>query len=47
MTCTPMGSPARSRATGATVHLLHAYVIPVEPVGLGLQISESYIDQFV
>jgi len=42
-----MAAATLGRATGATVHLLHAYVIPVEPVGLGLQISESYIDQFV
>jgi universal stress protein A len=33
--------------TGATVHLLHAYVIPVESVGLALTVSEQYVEQFV
>lgn len=33
--------------TGATVHLLHAYVIPVESVGLALTVSQQYVEQFV
>lgn len=38
---------ALSLKTGATVHLLHAYVIPVESVGLAYTISQQYVDQFV
>jgi len=38
---------ALSLKTGATVHLLHAYVIPVESVGLAYTISQRYVDQFV
>ena len=33
--------------TGATVHLLHAYQIPVESVGLALTVSQQYVTQFV
>jgi universal stress protein A len=33
--------------TGATVHLLHAYVIPVESVGLAQTVSRQYVEQFV
>jgi len=32
---------------GATVHLLHAYVIPVEAVRLALPVSHPYVEQFV
>jgi len=38
---------ALSAKDGATVHLLHAYVIPVEPARLALAISQPYLDQFV
>ncbi|MBK5255683.1 MAG: universal stress protein [Vicinamibacteria bacterium] len=38
---------ALSLKTGATVHLLHTYVIPVESVGLALAVSQQYIVQFV
>lgn len=34
-------------ATGATVHLLHAYLIPVESVGLAQTVSQQYVAQFV
>ena len=36
-----------AQSTGATVHLLHAYVIPVEPAGLASTVSRQYIEQFV
>ncbi len=36
-----------AKATGATVHLLNAYLIPVEHAGLGLAISHDYVEQFV
>lgn len=42
-----MAAGTLARATGATVHLLNAYQIPVEPVGLGLSISQNYVEQFV
>ena len=38
---------ALAAKTGATVHLLHAYVIPVESVGLALAVSQHYVEQFV
>ncbi|MEO8502230.1 MAG: universal stress protein [Vicinamibacteria bacterium] len=38
---------ALAEKTGATVHLLHAYVIPVESVGLALTVSQQYVEQFV
>ncbi|MBX7186389.1 MAG: universal stress protein [Vicinamibacteria bacterium] len=38
---------ALAAKTGATVHLLHAYVIPVESVGLALTVSQQYVEQFV
>lgn len=38
---------ALAAKTGATVHLLHAYVIPVESVGLALTVSQQYVTQFV
>jgi universal stress protein A len=38
---------ALAMKTGATVHLLHAYVIPVESVGLALTVSQQYVTQFV
>ncbi len=38
---------ALARKTGATVHLLHAYLIPVESVGLALTVSQQYVEQFV
>lgn len=38
---------ALAQKTGATVHLLHAYVIPVESVGLALTVSQQYVEQFV
>lgn len=38
---------ALAAKTGATVHLLHAYVIPVESVGLALTVSQKYVEQFV
>ena len=38
---------ALAAKTGATVHLLHAYVIPVESVGLALTVSQHYVQQFV
>jgi glycine betaine transporter len=38
---------ALSLRTGATVHLLHAYAIPVESVGLALTVSQEYVLQFV
>ena len=38
---------ALASKTGATVHLLHAYVIPVESVGLALTVSQQYVEQFV
>ena len=33
--------------TGAKVHLLHAYVIPVESAGLVQTVSQRYVEQFV
>lgn len=33
--------------TGATVHLVHAYQIPVESVGLAHTVSQHYVEQFV
>jgi len=33
--------------TGATVHLLHAYLIPIESTGLALTVSQDYVEQFV
>lgn len=36
-----------AKATGARVHLLNAYQIPVEPAGHGLAISQDYLEQFV
>lgn len=42
-----MAAGTLARATGAAVHLLHAYQIPVEPVGLGLNVSQTYVEQFV
>ena len=38
---------ALAEKTGATVHLLHAYVIPVESVGLAQTVSRQYVAQFV
>jgi nucleotide-binding universal stress UspA family protein len=38
---------ALARKTGATVHFLHAYLIPVESAGLALTVSQPYVDQFV
>ena len=38
---------ALAAKTGATVHLLHAYQIPVESVGLALTVSQQYVEQFV
>lgn len=38
---------ALAAKTGATVHLLHAYVIPVESVGLAHVVSQQYVEQFV
>ena len=38
---------ALASKTGATVHLLHAYVIPVESVGRALTVSQNYVEQFV
>ncbi len=38
---------ALAAKTGATVHLLHAYQIPVESVGLALTVSQKYVEQFV
>ena len=38
---------ALASKTGATVHLLHAYVIPVESVGIALTVSQNYVEQFV
>jgi nucleotide-binding universal stress UspA family protein len=38
---------ALAAKTGGTVHLLHAYVIPVESVGLALTVSQNYVEQFV
>lgn len=38
---------ALASKTGATVHLLHAYVIPVESVGIALTVSKKYVEQFV
>ncbi len=38
---------ALAAKTGATVHLLHAYLIPVESVGLALTVSQKYVEQFV
>ena len=38
---------ALAKTTGATVHLLHAYEIPVESVGLAYTVSNQYVDQFV
>ena len=38
---------ALAAKTEARVHLLHAYVIPVEPAALAPNISEQYIEQFV
>ncbi len=38
---------ALAAKTGATIHLLHAYLIPVESVGLALSISQKYVEQFV
>jgi glycine betaine transporter len=38
---------ALAAKTGATVHLLHAYVIPVESVGIALTVSQKYVEQFV
>ena len=33
--------------TGGTLHLLHAYVIPVESIGLAHTVSQHYVEQFV
>ncbi len=38
---------ALAAKTGANVHLLHAYVIPVESVGLAHTVSQDYVRQFV
>lgn len=38
---------ALAAKTGSTVHLLHAYVIPVASVGLALTVSQQYVEQFV
>lgn len=38
---------ALAAKTGATVHLVHAYVIPVESVGLAHTVSQQYVEQFV
>lgn len=38
---------ALAAKTGATVHLLHAYVIPVESIGLAHTVSQQYVEQFV
>jgi universal stress protein A len=38
---------ALARATGATIHLLHAYLIPVEPTGLAPPFSRQYVESFV
>lgn len=42
-----MAACALAMKTGATVHLLHAYLIPVESAGLALTVSEQYVEQFV
>ena len=36
-----------ARKTGATVHLLHAYSIPMEPAGPVPTPSQHYVEQFV
>lgn len=36
-----------AKKTGATVHFLHAYLIPVDSTGLALAISRAYVEQFV
>lgn len=38
---------ALAAKTGATVHLVHAYLIPVESVGLAHTVSQHYVEQFV
>lgn len=38
---------ALASKTGATVHFLHAYSIPVEPTGLSRTASQQYVEQFV
>jgi nucleotide-binding universal stress UspA family protein len=38
---------ALAAKTGATVHFLHAYLIPVESVGLAHTVSQDYVRQFV
>lgn len=38
---------ALAAKTGATVHLVHAYQIPVESVGLAHTVSQHYVEQFV
>lgn len=38
---------ALAAKTGGTVHLVHAYVIPVESVGLAHTVSQHYVEQFV
>lgn len=42
-----MAAGTLAKATGACVHLLNAYLIPVESVGHGLAISHDYVEQFV
>ena len=38
---------ALAAKTGAMVHLIHAYVILVESVGLALTVSQQYVQQFL
>ncbi len=38
---------ALAQKTGGTVHFLHAYVIPVESVGLAHTVSQDYVEQFI
>lgn len=38
---------ALAMKTGATVHLLHAYQIPIDSVGLALRVSQQYVEQYV
>jgi nucleotide-binding universal stress UspA family protein len=35
-----------ARTTGATLHLLHAYLIPAEPLARRTAASQKYLDQF-
>lgn len=42
-----LAAGALAAATGATIHLLHAFLIPVEPARLALTVSQQYVAQFV